>query len=96
MDFLIDLIVIFSMVLDKPKVRWAPLHVPMLRRRQTFAILCFVGLLPLSMFCHLWSVVLLLFPLTTLPMAAYLVWIHLLDGSPEAGTRTPSIRQWRL
>ena len=41
-------------------VRWAPLKVPLHRRRQTFAVLCFVCLLPLSMACHLGTLLFLI------------------------------------
>ena len=41
-------------------VRWAPLQVPLHRRRQTFAVLCFVCLLPLSMACHLGTLLFLI------------------------------------
>eukprot|EP00697_Spironema_sp_BW2_P007895 gnl/Spiro4/2232_TR1077_c0_g1_i1.p1 gnl/Spiro4/2232_TR1077_c0_g1~~gnl/Spiro4/2232_TR1077_c0_g1_i1.p1 ORF type:complete len:434 (+),score=88.91 gnl/Spiro4/2232_TR1077_c0_g1_i1:96-1304(+) len=74
-------------------VRWSDfLTVPLQRRLQTLAVLGFV-LMP---FGHILSWVatywLLLFPLTTLPMAAYLIFIFFFDKSPSNGRRSPWLR----
>eukprot|EP00040_Diaphanoeca_grandis_P018618 m.97918 g.97918 ORF g.97918 m.97918 type:complete len:466 (+) comp27022_c1_seq1:277-1674(+) len=64
-------------------------------RLQTLAVLIFsmYGMVIAWSLCTFWSLMLLLFPLTTLPMVAYLYWMFKIDGSPRDGRRTPFLRK---
>lgn len=70
-----------------------PWRTTLKRRKETTSLLIFVMLLPLSLVAWYWAVVFLLFPLTTLPMMAYLYWAHYIDKSGETGSRTPFLRK---
>jgi hypothetical protein len=75
-------------------VRFAPpWRTTLKRRKETTSLLLFVLLLPMSLVAYYWTVILLLFPLTSLPMLAYLYWIYYVDKSHETGNRTPFLRK---
>nr|AGF92151.1 diacylglycerol O-acyltransferase [Thraustochytrium aureum] len=82
--------VVFGMEMKKASF-W---DVPLERRKQTVAVAGFVMLLPCVLLAYVWSLVLLVFPLTTLPMLGYYIWIFKIDKSPENGQRTPFLRYW--
>jgi len=88
---------IFSRVVFGTKVEYTPFwDVPLERRKQTAVVLFFVMLLPMVAFAYIWSIVLLLFPLTTIPMLAYYLFIFKIDHSPYNGSRRPFMRYWKL
>jgi len=62
------------------------MNVPWERRLQTAAVASFVYALPIMFLCVVWSVALLLNPLTFLPMAVYASWIYC-DSAPQTGAR---------
>ena len=62
------------------------MNVPWERRLQTAAVASFVYALPIMFLCVVWSVALLLNPLTFLPMAVYAAWIYC-DSAPQTGAR---------
>eukprot|EP00516_Mucochytrium_quahogii_P000186 CAMPEP_0203760300 /NCGR_PEP_ID=MMETSP0098-20131031/13625_1 /ASSEMBLY_ACC=CAM_ASM_000208 /TAXON_ID=96639 /ORGANISM=" , Strain NY0313808BC1" /LENGTH=510 /DNA_ID=CAMNT_0050653811 /DNA_START=1985 /DNA_END=3517 /DNA_ORIENTATION=- len=70
--------------------------VPLERRKQTAVVALFVGLLPCCFMAYIWSLVLLVFPLTTVPMLAYYLWIFYWDKSAEDGSRKPFARYWQM
>ncbi len=79
------------------KMEYVPFwDVPIERRKQTAMVMVFVGLLPCVAVAYLWSFILLIFPLTTIPMALYFLFIFYWDKSPENGSRRPFIRYWRM
>ena len=59
---------------------------------QSTAVLLLFSIFPMTVVAYLWTFVLLLFPLTTLPTASYLVWALYLDDSPRTGKRKPWLR----
>jgi hypothetical protein len=64
------------------------------RRLQTAAVFSFsmYSLALLLSLCSFWSLVLLLFPLTTPFMLGYLLWIVKYDDAPTTGSREPLLR----
>mmetsp|Transcript_15302 Transcript_15302/g.29664 ORF Transcript_15302/g.29664 Transcript_15302/m.29664 type:complete len:518 (+) Transcript_15302:518-2071(+) len=70
--------------------------VPLARRKQTAVVLLFVMLLPMIMVVYSWTLILLIFPLTTLPTLSYLIWIMYIDKSHETGKRKPFMRYWKM
>mmetsp|Transcript_9856 Transcript_9856/g.17996 ORF Transcript_9856/g.17996 Transcript_9856/m.17996 type:complete len:209 (+) Transcript_9856:143-769(+) len=68
------------------------------RSRQTLALyLCSLYFaMPMILVSWYWTAILFLFPLTTLHISVYLGYIFKLDQSPETGTYTAWIRQWKI
>jgi 2-acylglycerol O-acyltransferase 2 len=82
--------------LPLPPSEPVPENVPIIRRKQTAAVLFFIAMLPLTIAAYSTAIMLLLFPLTTIPMALYLVWILIIDKSPVNGKRTPTLRSLHM
>jgi len=79
------------------KVKYAPFwDVPIERRKQTAVVLTFVLLLPGVTVAYFWSLILLIFPLTTFGMVLYYLFIFYWDKSAYDGSRRPFIRYWNL
>ncbi len=66
-----------------PKIRFAPLNIPMERRMQTLTVAIWSYL---QIFCIVISILLLLIFPFTIPMLMYLAWIYI-DKAPSKVTR---------
>ena len=68
------------------------LKVPMIRRKQTLAVLLFMSLIPLTVVAYGVTFWLILFPPTAVLMGVYLFGIFYLDSSPRHGSRLTKLR----
>lgn len=68
---------------------------PLETKKQAAMVFFFLMVMSLIGVCLVASAFLLLFPLTTLPMGAYLTYIYF-DQSPENGSRVAFMRYWRV
>uniref|UniRef100_A0A7S3PP52 diacylglycerol O-acyltransferase n=2 Tax=Aplanochytrium stocchinoi TaxID=215587 RepID=A0A7S3PP52_9STRA len=71
-------------------------EVSLSRRKETAAVAFFVSLIPLCGVSYIIAFFFVVFPLTTLPMLAYLFYIFMWDNSHETGKRYPFVRYWSI
>lgn len=64
-------------------------------RKQTLAVTTFVFLIPFSLVCHFIGFSFFIFPITTIPMFIYYIFIYR-DKAPSNGSRKPFMRYWKV
>jgi 2-acylglycerol O-acyltransferase 2 len=74
------------------RVKKAPDTVSVREKKQAASMLLLASLVPLTPVVYMWMFFFLIFPLTTLPTAAYLAWIMYWDESPRNGSRRPLLK----
>lgn len=70
--------------------------IPFEQKKQAATVFFFLSLMPLIFVAYSFTFMWLVFPLTTLPMLAYLLFIFKLDTSPEDGSRIAFMRYWSV
>ena len=79
------------------RMKWAPIwDVPLEAKKQATVVFCFVMLLPAILVCIQFTLLSLLFPLTTLPTLLYILFILQWDKAPIDGSRRPVARYWKI
>jgi 2-acylglycerol O-acyltransferase 2 len=66
------------------------------RQKQNAVVMLMISIMPLTVIVYLWTFVLLIFPLTTLPTVSYLIWALYMDDSPHNGKRKPFLQEISL
>jgi 2-acylglycerol O-acyltransferase 2 len=74
----------------------APDTVPIKRRKEMVAVLCFMGLLPGTIVDIFLCASLMYSVYTAVPLLTYIAWILFVDKSPRDGSRAPLMRSSRL
>lgn len=70
--------------------------IPRKEKFEAGAVFFFLMMFPLFMTATFTSIFLLLFPLTTLPTACYLIFVFFYDEAPETGSRVAFLRYWKI
>lgn len=70
-------------------------EIPMVQRKQAAVVFFFLILAPLVSVAFSFTLFLLIFPLTTLPTLAYLIYIYF-DDAPDTGKRVAFLRYWKI
>uniref|UniRef100_A0A7S2R9X6 Acyltransferase n=1 Tax=Mucochytrium quahogii TaxID=96639 RepID=A0A7S2R9X6_9STRA len=66
------------------------------KKKESVVIIMFVTLFPLTVVAYFWTFVYLFFPLTSIPMLVYLLFIKFWDTRPEDGSAVPRARYWGI